>query len=107
MSCSRALVVCVVRCVLALVEIFPSWYSFTSWVGMGSMKGGWLLVVGFELVCLSSRCFCRRFGVGLRFEPYDLHIPWCMWLCLCCVSYNVVVCVIIGGANGLCGFWLG
>ena len=50
---------------------------------------------------------CRRFGVGLGLGPYDLHIPGCMWLSLCCVSYNVLVHVIVGEANGLCGFWLG
>jgi hypothetical protein len=44
MSCSRAVVVCVVRCVFALLELFPSWYSSTMWVGMGSMKDGWLIV---------------------------------------------------------------
>jgi hypothetical protein len=56
LSCSRAVVVCMLRCVFALVEVFPNWYSSTRWVGVGSMKGGWLLVVGFEWVCLASRC---------------------------------------------------
>ena len=55
LSCSRALVVCVVRYAFALVEVFTSWYNSTRWVGMGSMKGGLLLVVEFEWVCLASR----------------------------------------------------
>ena len=45
--------------------------------------------------------------VGPRLGPYDLRIPGCMWLCLCCVSYSVAVYVLVGGAKGLCGFWLG
>ena len=61
------------------------------WMGLSGCV--WRLVVG-----------CHRFGVGPRLGPYDLHIPGCMWLWLCYVSYNVVVYVIVGGASGQCGF---
>ena len=56
LSCSRMVVVCVVRYVFALVEVLPSWYSYTRWIGMASMRGRWPVVVGFEWVCLASRC---------------------------------------------------
>ena len=57
MSC-RAVVVCVVRCVFALVELFPSWYSSIRWAGMGSMKGGWMASCGVDV-----------FGVSLLGSP--------------------------------------
>jgi hypothetical protein len=44
---SRAVVVCVDWCVSSDVVSLPSRYWSIKFCGMGSMNGGWLLVVGF------------------------------------------------------------
>ena len=44
---SRAVVVCVAWCVSSDVVSLPSRYWSIRFCGMGSMNGGWLLVVGF------------------------------------------------------------
>ena len=45
---------------LVEVEGFPSWYRSMRFRGMGSMNGGWLLVVEF---------FCLSVGSGLVMFP--------------------------------------
>jgi hypothetical protein len=45
---SRAVVVCVAWCLSSDVASLPSRYWSIKFCGMGSMNGGWLLVVGFE-----------------------------------------------------------
>jgi hypothetical protein len=47
----RALVVCVMCCVRFVVASFPSRHWSIRFCGMGSMNGGWLLVVGFARLC--------------------------------------------------------
>ncbi len=47
----RTLVVCVVWCVRSVVASLPRRHWPIKFCGMGSMYGGWLLVVGFGRLC--------------------------------------------------------
>ena len=48
---SRTVVVCVAWCASSDAVSLPSRYSSIKFCGMGSMNGGWLLVVGFGRLC--------------------------------------------------------
>ncbi len=90
-SSSKAIVVCVVRCVLVLAEVVLSRYSSARCYGMGSIHGGWLLVVGFGWVRLAL-CGCMS-PIGGRCRIRALWSPnsgvcgvvyrvvlWCVWV---------------------------
>ncbi len=50
---SRFVVVWVACCVRSVAVSLPSRYMSIKFCGMGSMKGGWFLVVGFGGLCFA------------------------------------------------------
>ncbi len=67
----RVFIVCIV---LVVVDSFPTWYRSTRFWGIGSVKGGWLLVVGCVVGWLSTEVCASPIRGSLRmsvlWSPY-------------------------------------
>ena len=72
-SFSRMVKVCEICCVLALVVSLPSQYRSTRFLGMRSLNGGWLRMVGFVFARLASRILmftaCGSFVIRAPWSP--------------------------------------
>ncbi len=100
---SRAVVVLVARCVDSEVVSLPNRYRSIKFCGMGSVNGGWLLVLGFGWLhlCLWGWMspICGSSSVRALWSPYsEVCVDLFFFAC------NVVWLMVSGGASDLCEF---
>jgi hypothetical protein len=97
-------VICVVCCVRFAVASFPSLYWSIRFCGMGSINGGWLLVVGFGSLCFVLWVWMSPIWGSSRMSALWSHILVCMLLWLCFDPYSMTCLLVALGANNLCVF---